>query len=363
MTVFRFFFLTLLVIQLGACSNNDSNELIELDKIQKSSVESTPSDDEIDVYSYVSERSNIFGNVLILSDYDELNVILEEMENRCLQDLRVLYDSLGFYSPVLESHITYDSIFTDIINSHGLSEDDIIDLDDYNESLDDLIAEEFKSAIAEYPHLINYSIYENETFIEPIGDPWTIEGIYNEKNIFIVDKYVHSFNEEITYTIPIQYFHDAIANMSTEDLIQYVQNISSNNNENAQIISRRSPFIHKEKDGKYKMTLRIKAFDLARWDGEIIRRLHVNIRNFKNNCLSRINTDVQLSCKVDSRELPSSIPIQIELNENRNIMWKTFKAKNPSGLTIIGSNYFIIKYLQCNISNAKGVNINLNINN
>jgi hypothetical protein len=54
MTVFRFLLLTLLVIQLGACSNNDSNELIELDKIQKSSIESTPSDDEIDVYSYVS---------------------------------------------------------------------------------------------------------------------------------------------------------------------------------------------------------------------------------------------------------------------------------------------------------------------
>lgn len=360
MKIFKFLLLTLLAIQLCACSSNDSNELVEHNKMQNTAPESHPSDDEIiDVHSYVEERPNIFGNVLILNDYNELDAILSEMDNSTLQDLRVLYNNLGFYSPILESHVIYDSIFTNVVNSYGLSEDDIINLEDYNDDLNDAIFEEFKSTIMEYSNLILCSNYENETFIEPIGDPWTIEGIYNEKNIFIVDKYVHSFNHDLIYTIPIQYFNDSIAHMSPENLIQYVQDIA-NNGENAYIITKKSPFIHREKDGKYKMTLRIRTFDLARYDGEIIRHLHVNIRNFKNGCLKCMPTEINLACGVKSYDAPESIPICIAINETRNIYWKTYKTSQTSGMTINGSDFFILDYLRCNISNSADLKININ---
>lgn len=60
MKTFKFLLLTLLVIQLSACSNNDFNELVEHGKIQNSSIDTIQIDDEFDVYSYVEEHSELF---------------------------------------------------------------------------------------------------------------------------------------------------------------------------------------------------------------------------------------------------------------------------------------------------------------
>lgn len=157
-------------------------------------------DNNFDVYKYVQQRKDDFGNVLIFNSMDEVNKLLQDMANMDYPTLRAQYMILqaefGFKNAIIESNIFYDSIYSTVAQEYGynlLAENVEIEEEDFYIELEQRLLANNQNflAVCQKQGVENIVSVSDETFIEPLGHlDWS--ALLNEKGIFIVADVIYA---------------------------------------------------------------------------------------------------------------------------------------------------------------------------
>ena len=185
-------------------------------------------DNNFDVYKYVQQRKDDFGNVLIFNSMDEVNKLLQDMANMDYSTLRAQYMILqaefGFKNAIIESNIFYDSIYSTVAQEYGynlLAENVEIEEEDFYIELEQRLLANNQNllSVCQKQGVENIVSVSDETFIEPLGHlDWS--ALLNEKNIFVAANTVYAFIEDSWLIIPIEEYCNSINTKTIKQKIQ-----------------------------------------------------------------------------------------------------------------------------------------------
>lgn len=322
------FLLGYAIISLAICScSNEQSGIRDINPRMDN--ESSADDNEIinpyetlDVSSYVSEHSTLFGsNVQVFDSLGEADTLLYEWNSLSYDELRMQYSLRGYYNEDIECKVELDSIYKEVLLNNGYSPDDELD-DEVERQLDSLY---YLAVMQHDPTLLyTYSIeiddieseYYGETFniIEPKTE-LDLTAFMNDKRLCIIEANVVKLLLDSTIIIsPLLNYHYISGYESLEQLEMLEANNASSlldttaiiwqplyeSNMQRNINSIDKYQINYVNGNYYKMTIK---YNIARLynlfhlveNGDYNFSAHLTIKNYKKGCfnsfwLSRLNT-------------------------------------------------------------------------
>lgn len=162
--------------------------------------------DSVDLYNlvleYVDRNHAILGqNVMVFQTYNQLYETIDLIQELAPDQLREWTIDNNWTNDILESNILLDSVLFSEFANRG------IDLDECEDSA--YIAatiDAFDNAYDMRPDYFLTTTRDNDEFLEPLGKIDEVV-FYNDKNLFIVEGFVHiSYGEEGVVICPLDLF-------------------------------------------------------------------------------------------------------------------------------------------------------------
>lgn len=320
-TFYLFFFCSLLLV--GCSCTNDPQEIVN--KKQQGAAPSIGDDydemeryEAIDVAWYLSHYDSLFRHPMVFESVEELDAVLDYIQDIDYEELRAWYNQADFYSPTIESNITYDSIWNDVVEQNGMGFDE----ETISDSIMDLLYDQFTQVmITEHPSACIYHPNTNDyETLTPIGNIG-IEAFCNENNLFVVNKVVYRLVAGYFITCPIdKYIYlprfsnwteaevwelqldietNAIENVGNEDIIIY--KLGQNSSFEQEYTQKR----HEETFRNYKLVVEVDAAPAWAWFMQTDIKGFVSINNYYKNKKHRTLTSgrVTFEAKITNPEI------------------------------------------------------------
>ncbi len=316
-------------------ANNDTRNIITEDGVSIEDLE------ERNVY--IDENYESFEGIRIFDSSEDLFYTLSELEAMNYTSLKAWCEINSFYSPILESRIIYDSVFSDILEEFGYNYDDYVNDQNYIIDSEDVFETFKEHMIREHSNHINIfeeydEEYGNEYYIEPFSTDGFDELIFmNNKNIVIIGLNVYKLVENLLLSTSVYNFNAEFANlMSPEAVYRYLSSENTTENVYLSHIGSNSntedilPIKREEKGNRTKMKVKLKAFDSPNWKGVIIRHARLIVNNYKYGCWKRVYTTINVSAHIkncDNYNNDDSVNNSYLFRAEGKFYKKTCKAK------------------------------------
>lgn len=257
----------------GACSDKK----VEIDNVPQSQevmciseIKEDPMTVE-EITEYVDMNREIFGNVLIFENWDEVDMVLDEVESNSYQYLESWMLERNYDSRIMRSLIGYDKVLNDLDEEFGedIMEDIPDNLEDGIEASFYRLLEEYQMSELLYIHQIEDPDYGVLECIEPFGlgvDPYSL--FYNNSGIFIVEGLVYKPVGDYMIIAPVDKY-DGVAlynNMEQLEIACAAGEIDSDVIVyNCLISGVKSVMDYEASNRRYKMTLKLYTRDVMGW--------------------------------------------------------------------------------------------------
>lgn len=249
--------------------------------------------DRIDVYQYLSENKDIFGNPMVFNSLDDADNLLDSLQSMDSQELGAWIENNNFHNPIIESNYRYLSSYEakqiEFASMYFASENDRLT------AIINAVANEMES---NYPTLCVISEYitaDNNLVksVKTLGD-FDLYALCNEQGIVIIDKVVYWFVDNNLITCPINKFA-SVANQSNVCSISENTNLNENEEDyvvaynvisdvtslqQAQVVDDHFRYYEASK-GDYKLTVYMTAYPYWGW-GSTNYRSKTTVTNLYN---------------------------------------------------------------------------------
>lgn len=198
-----------LSIVLFSCNHEQNFEPQTAEKRMLSPQTAVPEDgltweeryEMIDVQEYLDNYPELFGNVLVFDNFEDVDNLLDDLATKNFEELREWYRETNYHNDIIESNIVFDSILNEIAEIYGIRMDGEYEMTD--DEVSTLYSHFIEVMSAEHPEMCSIDEEYGCTCVNPFGCVDDESALSNEKGLIIIDKVVHKYQQGYLINCPI----------------------------------------------------------------------------------------------------------------------------------------------------------------
>ena len=157
--------------------------------------------DTIDVPWYLENYPEVFGEILVLDDFEAVDTLLDELANMNYEELSSWYREADYSNAVIETNIIYDSIFYEVAKIYDIRVGEEYNLNEGEMAT--LYGYFVERMSEEHPEMCSIDEEYGCLCANPFGCVDDEYALANEKGIVIIDKVVYKYQQGYLISCPI----------------------------------------------------------------------------------------------------------------------------------------------------------------